>query len=69
MINECFLMCYFMNFDPISSRIYGVFSALFLVGFGGVFRGHFLLVKLLFKAYLHSLVLFATFLLILLSFP
>ena len=25
-IYECFLMCYFMHFDPISSRILGVFQ-------------------------------------------
>ena len=50
-----------MHIDSISSRILGCLSALFLVRFREVFRGHFLLGKGLFKAYLHSLVLFATF--------
>ena len=32
-MNECFILCYFMYFDPISSRIWGPISALFLVVF------------------------------------
>ena len=64
-IYESFFMCYLMHFDSISSRIQGnflpyVWSRLGGV-FRGVFRGHYLLEKLLLKhtSVLYSLLFFA----------
>ena len=60
-IYECFFMCYFMHFDPISSRIQGDFQPYVWSRLGGVFRGHFLLEKRLLKhtSVLYSLLFFA----------
>ena len=58
-------MCYFMHFDPISSRIQGDFQPYDWSRLGGVFRGvfrgHFLLEKRLLKhtSVLYSLLFFA----------
>ena len=60
-INESFLMCYFMHFDPISSQIQGVFQPYFWSGLGEFLGSFFIEKKHLFIAYLHSLMLFATF--------
>ena len=57
----------FYAFWPNFESNLGCFSALFLVRFSGVFRGHFSLEKYLFKAYLQSCALFY-FLLVLPSF-
>ena len=55
-IYECFFMCYFMHFDPISRRIQDDFQPYVWSRLGGVFRGHFLLEKRLLK---HTSVLYA----------
>ena len=60
MINEYFLVCYFMHFDPISSRIYGVFQPYFWSDFGEILG-----VIFVYLNHTYSLMLFATFLLIL----
>ena len=64
-----FLNVLFYVFLPNLELNLGCFSALLLVRFRRVYRGHFLLEKRLFKAYLHSSCAICYFLLILPSFP